>query len=108
MRPPGTGHGRERRRGAGADEGERWWRLSRGPGQGMQRPLSYNEAGDVSYSRGAGRRRLPSWLHPCVPAHEPDPQNSRDLPDFAAVSIGRCLLLQASGTTRFILPNCPP
>lgn len=65
------------------------------------------ESGGVSYSQGVGRRGLPSWLHPRVPAHQPDPQNCGGVPDIAAVSAGRCLLLQASGAARFVLPNCP-
>lgn len=104
MRPPGTGTagraGGERGREGRADGRERGWRLSRGLGQGTQSRGVFPIAG--SYRRG-----LPSWLHPQLPAHEPDPQNSGDLPDIAAVSVGRYLLLQASGATRFVLPNCP-
>lgn len=50
------------------------------------------EAGGVSYRRGVGRRALPSWPHTRIPAHEPDPQNSRDLPDLllSALDVACC------------------
>lgn len=110
MRPPGAGHGRERRRGAGSCRGDARDEQATGSAGGDSRgELAKGRRGRERFLQpGVGRRGLPSWLHPRVPAHEPDPLNSRDLPDIAAVSAGRCILLQASGATGFVLPNSPP
>lgn len=76
--------------------------LARGPGRGMERLGAFCSAGESC--EGGCPAGCP---RECQPTSQ-FPSNSQDWLHIAVVTTERCLLLQASGDTGFVLPNSPP